>query len=102
MAQQPLRGRLHDDEVVRREHGPGVVDRLLLAAEPERSHPELLGEALRRLHRARHALDGGPSPLEARGARSGSEIVWSGWSEPSAARDGTSGARASWPSTPER
>src|SRR3989454_9884993 len=42
MAQQPLRDRLHDDEVDRREHGPGVVDRLLLAAEPERSHPELL------------------------------------------------------------
>src|SRR6184192_1107699 len=42
------------------------------------------------------------APFRRSGARSGSEIVWSGWSEPSAARDGTSGPSASWPCTPER
>src|SRR5438477_239819 len=42
------------------------------------------------------------APLRRSGARSGSEIVCNGWSDPSAARDGTRGASASWPCAPDR
>ena len=64
MAQQALGDGLDHDQVVRREYRARVVDRLGPGRDPERAHPEILGESLGRLHRSRHALDRGPRPLE--------------------------------------
>src|SRR5438876_570316 len=62
--QESLGHRLDHHEVVRREDGARVIDRLGVRREAKRAHPEILRQALGRLRGAGHALDRDPGALQ--------------------------------------
>ena len=67
MPQEPLGDGLDHDEIIRREHGPSVVHRLVLGRDAEWLEPNVPRELFGRFHRARHPLHRRPRALEALG-----------------------------------